>query len=274
MNLPTDEVDLNQPEMRVALARMLLQTSAESCLSAEDLIDWTTETLPQLRARQIEEHLQQCPICADAALSLQKAFQPIIALQQGWLGWRGPILAATGRLDPVTARAWREQCTRHEVSRRRTERLRATLALFKPTLTFASGAVCAGLLFLMWGRPISQHPTPPPGPQASPPDLQEYRLNVKAGEIGEPNDPAQKLIERATEPKDEQMSAAIKIWNRIAVDHPGNPTPWTALARLYERQGRQTRDPKQRQAAEEKARKSLSFALRALSEPARSSDHP
>ena len=252
------------PAEEQALRQLLLETPTEGCYSAEELIDYITGILPPRRHQELRGHLEICPLCAGTAIELRTAFLPVIKLQTGWKGWRGPILSAIGFLNPMLQRAWQEQCSRHPESRLRTENIARRLRIGNATLTVGSLAACAALLLLVM-RPALYFPQGPGNPPAySPLGVDHFPKagiesgsGIPGGNIGLPPSSysPESVVERTLNPMDEQLPAAIRIMEHIAERNPRLLAPPIALKDLYRRVLKLEKDPVQRQTWQEKLNK-------------------
>jgi hypothetical protein len=236
---------------RQALQRLLQQTPTASCASPEELTDYVTGILSPHQQTQIREHLETCPLCAGAAIDLRRAYLPVIQLQQGWRGWRGPVLSALRLLDPQLERAWQEHCHRYTPARQRTERATRTLRWSQPTITFATGAAVMALLMLTLRPPQSVAVDDGPGQSQwtitrgiknapAQPDASNKPVTTDSG------NPTEQVVEQVMHPTAEQLPFAIGILEPIVQRHPELAGPRVALHDLYERALRTERDPAQR----------------------------
>jgi len=232
-----DDIDMNSPEMKWALAQILLETDTDTCPTTDDLTDFTLRILPKEKQDSVQTHLPECPLCASTAINLKKAFVPVIALQRGWNGWRGPVLAAAGRLPETEMRAWRDLCIRHEPTRQRTETAERMLNVFRPTSLFASGMACMLLLFIIIGRPPWR-----PNPVGDP-----GLIITPKGNEGDPDVPVagfEGALELGVYPRQENIPYVSQYWKNIAGRHPNDWLLQEMLARAATQHALAESDPK------------------------------
>lgn len=114
-------------------AASAVQQSQPAPLSLEDLPDRETlirfadGTLRGRQKRAIQRLANQHPEALQVIAHYVRLYTPIRLLCSQWLGWRGAILYALGRLPRTLARDWEAHCERCWRSRVRTQLMRVAL---------------------------------------------------------------------------------------------------------------------------------------------------